>query len=88
MVLTATSEYFLQQHYINQLIFVMTKCDVLFEVRSEYLNIIKMSYSFKELSNNVMKTYESGVIVPLISNLCTRWKWSAAYLGLLSPDTL
>jgi hypothetical protein len=30
---------------ITQLIFIMVKCDVLFEVRTEFLNIIYMSYS-------------------------------------------
>jgi hypothetical protein len=35
---------------INQLIAVMVKCCVLFEVRSESLNIIYMSFGFKGLS--------------------------------------
>jgi hypothetical protein len=34
---------------INQLSFVMVKCDVLFEVWTELLSIIKMSVSFKGL---------------------------------------
>jgi hypothetical protein len=34
---------------INQLIFVTVKCDVLFEVRTEFLNIIRASFSFKGL---------------------------------------
>jgi hypothetical protein len=34
---------------INQLIFVMVKCGVLFEVRTEYLSVIYMSFSFKGL---------------------------------------
>jgi hypothetical protein len=37
---------------INQLIFVMVKCDVLFEVRTEFLNIILTSFSFKGLNLN------------------------------------
>jgi hypothetical protein len=32
---------------INQLIFVMVKCGVLFEVRTEFLNNIYTSFSFK-----------------------------------------
>jgi hypothetical protein len=38
MFLTVNSDYFLKN--INQLIFVMVKCGVLFEVRTEYLNNI------------------------------------------------
>jgi hypothetical protein len=36
--LSVNSDYFLNT--INQLIFVMVKCGVLFEVRTEFLNII------------------------------------------------
>jgi hypothetical protein len=32
---------------INDLIFVMVKCDVLFEVRTGFLNIIYTSFGFK-----------------------------------------
>jgi hypothetical protein len=35
---------------INQLIFVMMKCGVLFDVRTEFLNIIYTSFGFKGLS--------------------------------------
>jgi hypothetical protein len=35
---------------VNQLIFVMVKCGVLFEVRTEFSNIIQTSFSFKGLS--------------------------------------
>jgi hypothetical protein len=38
MVLTVNSDYLLNS--INQLIFVMVKCGVLFEVRTEFLNNI------------------------------------------------
>jgi hypothetical protein len=39
---------------VNQLIFVMVKCDVLFEVRTEFLNNIWTSSVFKGLNlNNV-----------------------------------
>jgi hypothetical protein len=34
---------------INQLIFVMMKCGVLFEVRTEFLNIIYTNFGFKVL---------------------------------------
>jgi hypothetical protein len=34
---------------INQLIFVMVKCSVMFEVRSEFLNIIYTSFRFEGL---------------------------------------
>jgi hypothetical protein len=34
---------------INQLIYVMVKCGVLFEVRTEFLNIIYRSFVFKKL---------------------------------------
>jgi hypothetical protein len=37
MILTVNSHYL---NNINQLIFVMVKCGVLFEVRTEFLNII------------------------------------------------
>jgi hypothetical protein len=34
---------------VNQLIFVMVKCGVFFEVRTEFLNIIYTSFGFKAL---------------------------------------
>jgi predicted Holliday junction resolvase-like endonuclease len=37
---------------INQLIFVMVKCGVLFEVRTEFLNNIYTSFVFKGLNLN------------------------------------
>jgi hypothetical protein len=37
MILTINSDHFLKGR--NQLIFVMVKCGVLFEVRTEFLNI-------------------------------------------------
>jgi hypothetical protein len=36
---------------VNQLIFVMVKCDVLFEVRAESLNAIQTSFGFKGLKS-------------------------------------
>jgi hypothetical protein len=44
MVLTVNS--------VNQLIFVMVKCGVLFEVRTGFLNNIKTSFGFKGLIND------------------------------------
>jgi hypothetical protein len=41
MVLTVNS--------VNQLIFAMVKCGVLFEVRTEFLNIIYTIFGFKGL---------------------------------------
>jgi hypothetical protein len=38
MILTVNNDYFL--NLINELIFVMVKCGVLFEVRTEFLNNI------------------------------------------------
>jgi hypothetical protein len=38
---------------VNQLIFVMVKCDVLFEVQTEFLNIIWTSFGSKELNLKV-----------------------------------
>jgi hypothetical protein len=38
MILTISSEFSLNN--INQLIFVMVKCGILFEVRTEFLNTI------------------------------------------------
>jgi hypothetical protein len=38
MILTVNGDYFLKQNY--QLIYLMVKCGVLFEVRTEFLNII------------------------------------------------
>jgi hypothetical protein len=36
---------------VNQLIFVMVKCGVLFEVRTEFLNKILTSFVFKGLNS-------------------------------------
>jgi hypothetical protein len=35
---------------VNQLIFVMAKCGVLFEVRTEFLNSIYTTFGFKGLN--------------------------------------
>jgi hypothetical protein len=45
MVLTVNGDYFLNS--INQLIVVMVKCGVLFEVRAKFLSTIKMSVGFR-----------------------------------------
>jgi hypothetical protein len=37
---------------VNHLIFVMVKCDVLFEVRTEFLNNIYTRFGFKGLNLN------------------------------------
>jgi hypothetical protein len=50
---------------INQLIFGMVKCYVFFEVRIECLNIIEMSFSFKELN----------LIVNVIITGSASWCW-------------
>jgi hypothetical protein len=44
---------------INQLIFVMVKCGVLFEVRTEFLNVIYTSFVFRGLTKH---TQEPGKI--------------------------
>jgi hypothetical protein len=44
--------YILNLNGVNQLIFVMVKCDVLFEVRTGFLNIIQTSFGFKGLNLN------------------------------------
>jgi hypothetical protein len=49
MVLTVNSDYFVKK--INQLIFVMVKCGVLFEVRTGFLNNIWTSFGLKGLRN-------------------------------------
>jgi hypothetical protein len=36
-------------YFLNHLIFVIVKCCVIFEVWTEFLNIIYMSFGFKEL---------------------------------------
>jgi hypothetical protein len=35
---------------VNQLIFLMVKCGVLFEVRTGFLNIISMNFVLQELN--------------------------------------
>jgi hypothetical protein len=37
---------------VDKLIFVMVKCGVLFEVRTEFLNIIYTSFGFKGLNGD------------------------------------
>jgi hypothetical protein len=41
---------------INQFIFVMEMCCVFFEIGTESLNIIKMSFYFKRLTQRLVKT--------------------------------
>jgi hypothetical protein len=50
MVLTVNSDYFLNR--INQLIFELFKYGVLFEVRTEFLNIMYTSFGVKVLMFN------------------------------------
>jgi hypothetical protein len=52
---TVNSNYFPEQH--NQLIFVMVKCGVLFEVRTEFLNIIWTSFVFRGLNLNSVNQF-------------------------------
>jgi hypothetical protein len=52
MVLTVNSDYL---NTINQLIFLMVKCGVLFEVRTESLNNIYTSFVFKGLVKIIIK---------------------------------
>jgi hypothetical protein len=47
MILTETA--IISLNSINQLIFVMVKCGVLFAVRAKLLNIIQTNFSFKGL---------------------------------------
>jgi hypothetical protein len=48
MIFSVNSDNFLNS--INQLIFLMVKYGVLFEVRTESLNIIQTSFGFKGLN--------------------------------------
>jgi hypothetical protein len=54
MVLTVTA--IISFNNINQLICVIVKCGVLFEVRTEFLYNIKMSFGFEEL-RDCLKMY-------------------------------
>jgi hypothetical protein len=42
---------------VNQLIFVMAKCGVLFEVRTKFLNVIYTSFGFKGLRDDWLLGY-------------------------------
>jgi hypothetical protein len=42
MIFTLNGDYFLRR--LNEVFFVMLKCCVLFEVRTEFLNIIRTSF--------------------------------------------
>jgi hypothetical protein len=42
---------------INKLIFVMEKCDVLFEVRNKSLNIIYTNFGFEGLTSYIFYKY-------------------------------
>jgi hypothetical protein len=52
---------------INQLISVMVKCGVLFEVRTEFLNITKTSCGFKG-SDRVREALYHSVAFELLDN--------------------
>jgi hypothetical protein len=52
IILTVNRDY-ISLNSINQLIFVMLKCGVLFEVRTEFLNIIYTSFGFKGISKGI-----------------------------------
>jgi hypothetical protein len=47
IILTVTAFIFLNS--VKKLIFVMARCGVLFEVRTEFLNIVYTSFGFKGL---------------------------------------
>jgi hypothetical protein len=65
----------------NQLIFVMVKCGVLFEVRTEFLNIISTSFGFKGLNTSLKmgsdRNYEVACygkyFVPLLLSLIRQY---------------
>jgi hypothetical protein len=72
MVLTVNSEYFLKQRLnlnsVNRLIFVMVKCGVLFEVRTEFLNNIYTSFGFKMLTLHAAVLAETLMVAQVLSN--------------------
>jgi hypothetical protein len=47
----ASATAFISLNSVNQLVFVMVKCGVLFEVRTEFLNVIYTSFGFKGLND-------------------------------------
>jgi hypothetical protein len=61
---------------VNQLIFVMVKCCVLFEVRTEFLNIIEMSFGFKT-TRRVQRPRP-----PQLFGKPIQWVETARYLGV------
>jgi hypothetical protein len=50
---------FISLNSVNQLIFVMAKCGVFFEVRTEFLNIKYTSFSFRGLMWSYCGDYRS-----------------------------
>jgi hypothetical protein len=55
---------------INKLNIVMVKCGVLFEVRADFLNIIRTSFGFKELKiYNTTRSYSINIICNIIFTL-------------------
>jgi hypothetical protein len=65
MVLTVTA--IIYSNSINQLIFVMVKCGVLFQVRTEFLNSIQTSFGFKGLiaEFQIYDAGQTGIILTL-----------------------
>jgi hypothetical protein len=53
---------FISLNSINQLIFVMVKCGVLFEVRAGLLNITYASFDFKRLINKLKRLRKKEVM--------------------------
>jgi hypothetical protein len=65
MVLTVTA--IIYSNSINQLIFVMVKCGVLFQVRTEFLNSNQTSFDFKGLiaEFQIYDAGQTGIILTL-----------------------
>jgi hypothetical protein len=61
-----------QLNNINYVIFVMMKCGVLFEVRTELLNIIWTSFVFQKVNS-----YELLTILPVLKVLYPRYSGAA-----------
>jgi hypothetical protein len=55
---------------VNQLIFVMVKCGVLFEVRTEFLNIIYASFGFKGLNRGLISLNSVNQLIFVMVKCC------------------
>jgi hypothetical protein len=74
---------FISLNSVNQLIFVMVKCGVLFEVRTGFLNIIKMSFGFKGLNRGFVSLNSVSQLISVMVKCGVLFEVRTGFLNII-----